>query len=150
MNDFVTYNGNQYSASKLNTIKGEGAKTSVSKEQLKGFDTAPTGLVDSVIVTPFDDGFAVIIKPENKEITFPCTAYILSKMVLKKVKYDPNAKFVETEPPQQRQERAPEWNNRPRTNDRGGFRRNETQVNGSYNKTPKTAFGDRTGRAPTR
>jgi hypothetical protein len=111
MSDFVTYNGSQYSVEKLNTIKGDGAKTSVQLEKLYEFNKAPTAKVSSLIVTPYMDGFAVIAKPEG-EIKFPAAAHIVSKVVLKKIKHDPNAKYFDpSTPPVVQNFDRPRYNN---------------------------------------
>ena len=111
MSDFVTYNGSQYSVEKLNTIKGDGAKTSVQLDRLHEFDKAPTAKVSSLIVTPYMEGFAVIAKPEG-EIKFPVTVHIVSKMLLKKIKHDPNAKYYDpSKPPIVQNFDRPRYNN---------------------------------------
>lgn len=111
MSDFVTYNGSQYSVEKLNTIKGDGARTSLSFEKLHGFDVAPVAKVSSLIVTPYMEGFAVVVKPEG-ELKFPIQAHIVSKVVLKKIKHDPSAKYYDPSiPPQVQSYDRPRYNN---------------------------------------
>ncbi len=146
MNNFVTYNGNQYDAQKLNLVKGEGAKTKVVMEQLYNYNEAQTSaFVTSIIVTPFQEGFSVVVKPETEQ-NFPAEAHIVSKMILKKIKYDPNVKYVETElqpeRPAFRQDRPQNsWGNRPRT---GGYRRDEVPVTDNFNRAPRSAISNTT------
>lgn len=97
-------------------------------------------MVTTIIVTPFQDGFSVIVKPVGDQV-FPADVHIVSKMILKKIKHDPNAKYMETnsqsERPAFRQERPQNnWNNRPGP---GGYRRDEVAVVGNFNRTPRTA-----------
>lgn len=153
MTDFVTHNGNQYETDKLIMIRGEGGKASVKLEQLKNLHSAQSSdKTDKAIVIPFEDGFHVLLKPVG-EIKSDSVVYIISKVLLKKIKYDPNAKYVETEVQQERpvyrQERPPQnnWNNRPRT---GGYRRDEAQVTGNFNREPRTNFSNQQVRPPER
>lgn len=144
MTDFVTYNGNQYDPAKLNQSKGEGAKATVVLDQLYNYSEAPkSSAVTTIIVTPFQDGFSVIVKPVGDQM-FPAAVHIVSKMILKKIKHDPNAKYVETdvqpERPAFRQERPQNnWNNRSSS---GGYRRDEVPVTGNFNKTPRSAISN--------
>lgn len=149
MTDFVTYNGNQYDAAKLNLVKGEGSKISVTADKLANLETAQTSdKVSSLIITPFQEGFSVVAKPVG-ETVFPAQAHIVSKMILKKVKHDPTARFVETnvqpERPQFRQDLnrndRPRWDNNRNAapkSPNGGYRRNEAPAQGNFNRTPRT------------
>jgi hypothetical protein len=127
----VTYNGNNYLLSNLLLIKGEGNKTAVKLSQLAGLDQAlVSSEVRSCIVTPGIDGLHVLVKPEGELKENP-TVYILSKVILKKIKHDPKVKhIIDTSPvsrapmnsnwssgSQQRPREQGHWNNssdRPR------------------------------------
>lgn len=143
MIDTVTYNGNQYEAAKLNLAKGEGAKITVTTDMLYNLNEAQSSdKVSALIITPFKEGFSVVAKPKG-ETTLPCQAHIVSKMILKKIKYDPREHIVE--PPRQTQfQDNSRWNSRPQQNNNtrtNGQRNNDAySTNGNYDRRPKTQF----------
>lgn len=89
MTQYISYNDNKYDVKKLLLIKGEGSRVQYDSSKLLNLDKAfSSNETDGIVTVPFCDKFHVLVKT-SKEITNKTPVYILSKFLLKKIKYSP-------------------------------------------------------------
>lgn len=128
MAQYITYNDNKYDVKKLLLLKGEGIRIKFEADKLLNLDKAyQSSETDGIVVVPYDDKFQVLLKTSG-ELNDKTPVYILSKFILKKIKYDPvgDKAMLDSFSQQFNQRQQPVQNNRftNQTGEQPRFRNN--------------------------